>query len=39
MILATAGQRIDRYMDAFKNEGLRITENLDFNPAAELWPL
>ncbi len=31
---ATAGQRINRYMEAFRNEGLRITENLDFNPAA-----
>ena len=31
--LATARNRIDQYMDAFRNEGLRITENLDFNPA------
>jgi malate synthase len=31
--LATAKERIRSYMDTFKNDGLRITENLDFNPA------
>jgi malate synthase len=31
--LATATQRIRCYMNTFKNDGLRITENLDFNPA------
>lgn len=31
--LATAKERIRIYMDTFKNDGLRITENLDFNPA------
>jgi malate synthase len=30
---ATAQHRIGIYMDTFKKEGLRITENLDFNPA------
>ena len=30
---ATARHRIDLYVDAFRNEGLRITENLDFKPA------
>jgi malate synthase len=30
---ATAQHRIGLYMDTFKKEGLRITENLDFNPA------
>jgi len=33
--LAVARQRIDSYMDNFKHEGLRITENLDFNPAKD----
>jgi malate synthase len=32
--LTVARQRIDRYLDNFKNKGLRITENLDFNPAS-----
>jgi len=31
--LAMAKQRIRQYMDAFKSEGVRITENLDFKPA------
>jgi malate synthase len=31
--LATAKERIRCYMNTFKNDGLRITENLDFNPA------
>jgi malate synthase len=31
--LTTATQRIRCYMNTFKNDGLRITENLDFNPA------
>lgn len=31
--LATAKKRIRSYMNTFKNDGLRITENLDFNPA------
>jgi malate synthase len=30
---AIAQHRISIYMDTFKKEGLRITENLDFNPA------
>ena len=30
---ATARRRIDLYMDTFKKEGLRITENLDSQPA------
>ncbi|KJR97318.1 MAG: malate synthase [Desulfobulbaceae bacterium BRH_c16a] len=30
---ATARHRIGIYMDAFNNEGMRITENLDFKPA------
>jgi malate synthase len=30
--LATATQRIRCYMNTFRNDGLRITENLDFNP-------
>lgn len=30
---ATARQRIDLYMNAFRKEGLRITGNLDFHPA------
>jgi malate synthase len=31
--LNVAKERIQMYMDAFKNEGIRITENLDFQPA------
>jgi malate synthase len=31
--LATAKDRTRRYMDAFKKDGTRITENLDFVPA------
>jgi len=31
--LAAARHRIRSYMETFKNEGRRITENLDFNPA------
>lgn len=31
--LAAAKERIRCYMNTFKNDGLRITENLDFNPA------
>ncbi|EKD38176.1 MAG: hypothetical protein ACD_75C00838G0002 [uncultured bacterium] len=30
---ATARHRISMYMDTFHNEGVRITENLDFKPA------
>ncbi len=29
--LETAKKRIEIYMDAFKKDGRRITENLDFN--------
>jgi malate synthase len=32
--LATARQRIARYLDAFGRDGTRITENLDFETAA-----
>ena len=32
--LGVAGQRIVQYMDAFKREGIRITENLDTLPAS-----
>ncbi len=32
--LETAKQRIVQYMEAFKNQGIRITENLDTLPAA-----
>ena len=31
--LSVARQRIDQYMEAFKNQGVRITENLDTLPA------
>jgi malate synthase len=31
--LATAKERINKYLQAFKNEGVRITENLDTLPA------
>ena len=31
--LAEAKRRIKQYMDAFKNEGRRITENIDTRPA------
>lgn len=31
--LATARQRIARYLDTFRRDGTRITENLDFSPA------
>lgn len=34
MDLDVARQRISQYMEAFKNEGVRITENLDTAPAA-----
>ena len=34
MNLDVAKQRISQYMEAFKNEGVRITENLDTTPAA-----
>lgn len=34
MELGVAKQRIDQYMEAFKNKGVRITENLDTAPAA-----
>jgi len=32
--LATARERIDEYMDAFRRDGTRITENLDFAVAS-----
>ena len=31
--LATARERISQYLEAFKQDGRRITENLDFQPA------
>jgi len=31
--LATARHRIGMYMNSFRNEGVRVTGNLDFNPA------
>ena len=31
--LQAAKERIRQYVDAFKNDGVRITENLDFEPA------
>ncbi len=33
--LNTAKERIKKYMDAFKKDGTRITENLDFAPSAQ----
>jgi malate synthase len=33
--LEEAKKRIEMYMDAFKEEGIRITENLDFVPSRE----
>ena len=33
--LATAEERISAYLAAFKKDGTRITENLDFRPATE----
>jgi malate synthase len=33
--LATAEERIERYLAAFKKDGTRITENLDFVPAID----
>ena len=33
--LATAGQRIQQYMDAFSKDGSRITRNLDFDRGEE----
>jgi malate synthase len=32
--LGVAGQRVDQYMETFKNQGVRITENFDTLPAA-----
>jgi malate synthase len=36
--LAVARERTERYMAAFKRDGTRITENLDFVPAARAEP-
>jgi malate synthase len=33
--LSVAGQRIDQYMEVFKKQGVRITENLDTLPTTE----
>ncbi len=36
--LSTARQRIARYVEAFRRDGTRVTENLDFEPAGGTTP-